>query len=93
MNLNRRTFLKTSGAILVAIVGGGVYRAVDQGVFASGQGIAYEPWKNWHDGTTSPERIGRAGFWLPTRTIRSPGVSVSMNKQWTSTRITAVRSA
>jgi len=39
-----------------------VYRAVNQGVFASGQGIAYEPWKNWRDGTTSPERIVRAGI-------------------------------
>ena len=62
MTLNRRSFLKTSGAILVAVVGGGVYRAVNQGVFASGQGIAYEPWKNWRDGTTSPERIVRAGI-------------------------------
>ena len=62
MTLNRRSFLKTSGAILVAVVGGGVYRAVDQGVFASGQGIAYEPWKNWRDGTTSPERIVCAGI-------------------------------
>src|SRR5262249_34689133 len=32
------------------------------GVFASGQGIAYEPWKNWREGTTSPERIVRAGI-------------------------------
>ena len=62
MTLNRRSFLKTSGAILVALVGGGVYRAVNQGVFASGQGISYEPWKNWRDGTTSPERIVRAGI-------------------------------
>jgi hypothetical protein len=62
MTLNRRSFLKTTGAILVAVVGGGVYRAVNQGVFASGQGIAYEPWKDWRDGTTSPERIVRAGI-------------------------------
>ena len=62
MNMNRRIFLKTSGVILVAVAGGGVYRAVDQGVFVSGQGIAYEPWKNWRDGTTSPERIVRAGI-------------------------------
>jgi len=62
MNMNRRIFLKSSGAILVVVVGGGVYRAVDQGVFAPGQGIAYEPWKNWRDGTTSPERIVRAGI-------------------------------
>ena len=60
--MNRRIFLKTSGAIFVAVVGGGVYRAVNQGVFSSGQGIAYEPWKNWRDGRTSPERIVRAGI-------------------------------
>src|SRR5262249_9726470 len=62
MKMNRRIFLTTSGAILVAVVGGSVYRAVNQGVFASGQGIAYEPWKNWRDGTTGPERIVRAGI-------------------------------
>src|SRR5215831_8995346 len=62
MNMNRRIFLKSSGAILVVVVGGGVYRAVDQRVFATGQGIAYEPWKNWRDGTTTPERIVRAGI-------------------------------
>ena len=62
MNMNRRIFLKTSSVILVAVAGGGVYRAVDQGMFASGQGIAYEPWKNWRDGTTGPERIVRAGI-------------------------------
>jgi hypothetical protein len=62
MKMNRRIFLKTSGAILVAVAGGVVYRAVSQGVFASGQGIAYEPWKNWRDGATSSERIVRAGI-------------------------------
>ena len=62
MKMNRRIFLKTSGAILVALAGGVVYRAVNQGVLASGQGIAYEPWKNWRDGTASPERIVRAGI-------------------------------
>jgi hypothetical protein len=59
--MNRRIFLKASGEILVAVVGGGVYWGVDQGVFATEQGIAYEPWKNWRDGTTTPERIVRAG--------------------------------
>ena len=62
MKMNRRIFLKTSDAILVALAGGVVYRAVNQGVLASGQGIAYEPWKNWRDGTTIPERIVRAGI-------------------------------
>ena len=30
----------------VAVVGGGVWRAYDQGVFGAGQGPAYEPWKD-----------------------------------------------
>ena len=51
--LNRRTFLKRTGAAtLVLFAGGGTYRAVDQGVFASGQGEAYEPWREWR---TQPE--------------------------------------
>ncbi len=51
--LNRRTFLKRTGVTtLVLIAGGGTYRAVDQGVFASGQGAAYEPWEDWR---TTPE--------------------------------------
>jgi nitroreductase len=31
----------------VVAVGGGVWRACDQGVFSAGQGPAYEPWKDW----------------------------------------------
>jgi hypothetical protein len=34
--------------------------AIDQGVFASGQGIAYEPWKNWREGTKSGYLAGVA---------------------------------
>lgn len=29
------------------VVGGGVWRAYDQGVFSVGEGPAYEPWKDW----------------------------------------------
>jgi nitroreductase len=29
------------------VVGGGVWRAYDQGVFSVGEGSAYEPWKDW----------------------------------------------
>ncbi len=51
--LTRRTFLKrTSAGMLVLALGGGTYRAVDQGVFASGRGEAYEPWREWR---TQPE--------------------------------------
>jgi hypothetical protein len=45
--ISRRSFLKFSGAALVIAVGGTLWRAIDQGVFAVGQGSAYEPWQNW----------------------------------------------
>lgn len=43
----RRSFLKGAGIITVVIVGGGVWRSYDQGVFSAGEGPAYEPWKDW----------------------------------------------
>jgi len=49
--MKRRTFLKGIGGISVLIVGGGVWRAYDQGVFSVGQGLAYEPWENWRTDT------------------------------------------
>ena len=62
MKINRRTFLKTGGVILVTVVGGGIYRAVDQGVLSAGQGTAYQPWKDWRDASTPTERIVGAGI-------------------------------
>ena len=47
--MNRRGFFKGAGAVTIAVAGGGVWRAYDQGVFSTGQGPAYEPWKNWPD--------------------------------------------
>jgi hypothetical protein len=47
--INRRSFLRWSGASLVAVIGGTVWRAADQGVFSVGQGAAYEPWADWRD--------------------------------------------
>lgn len=47
--LNRRAFLRWTGAGLIAVVGGTVWRAADQGVFSVGQGAAYEPWTDWRD--------------------------------------------
>ncbi len=44
--MKRRTLLKGIGGITVLVVGSGVWRAYDQGVFSIGQGPAYEPWKN-----------------------------------------------
>jgi nitroreductase len=53
--MRRRSFLKGAGAITVVVVGGGVWRAYDQGVFSVGEGPAYEPWRDWrkdsNDGT------------------------------------------
>jgi hypothetical protein len=57
--LSRRSFLKLSGVTLVALVGGSVWRAVDQGVFETGRGPAYEPWVDWQDDADGP--IGLVG--------------------------------
>jgi nitroreductase len=45
--MQRRSFLKGAGVVTVAVVGGGVWWAYDQGVFSVGEGPAYEPWKDW----------------------------------------------
>jgi hypothetical protein len=51
IRVSRRDFLKLSGgAVLAAVVGGGVWRAADQGVFSLGQGPAYEAWNDWMTG-------------------------------------------
>jgi nitroreductase len=47
--VQRRSFLKGAGIVTVAVVGGGVWRAWDQGVFSVGEGPAYEPWKDWRN--------------------------------------------
>ena len=61
--MKRRTFLKGIGGITVLVVGGGVWRAYDQGVFSVGQGHAYEPWKNWRtDANAGPLPLVRAAI-------------------------------
>jgi len=47
--MQRRSFLKGAGVVSVAVVGGGVWWAYDQGVFSVGEGPAYEPWKDWRE--------------------------------------------
>lgn len=47
--MQRRPFLKGVGVVTVVVLGGGVWRAYDQGVFSVGQGPAYEPWKDWRN--------------------------------------------
>src|ERR1700731_4530730 len=51
--MQRRSFLKGTGALTVLVAGGGVWRAYDQGEFSIGEGPAYEPWKDWR--TNSPD--------------------------------------
>jgi nitroreductase len=48
-SVKRRSFLKGAGVVSVLVVGGGVWRAYDQGVFSVGAGPAYEPWKDWRN--------------------------------------------
>ncbi|MGZ4809925.1 MAG: twin-arginine translocation signal domain-containing protein, partial [Thermoanaerobaculia bacterium] len=61
--MQRRSFLKGAGVITVAVVGGGVWRACDQGVFSVGEGPAYEPWKNWRsDSNDGPLALVRAAI-------------------------------
>jgi hypothetical protein len=46
--ISRRKFLKLAGSgIAIVVVGGTVWRAFSNGVFSSGHGPAYEPWKDW----------------------------------------------
>jgi nitroreductase len=52
--MQRRAFLKGAGVVTVAVVGGSVWRACDQGVFSTGEGPAYEPWHDWRNAKDSP---------------------------------------
>ena len=45
--MRRRDFLNGAGVVTVLVVGGGVWRAYEQGVLSVGEGPAYEPWKDW----------------------------------------------
>jgi nitroreductase len=61
--VRRRSFLKGTGIVTVAVVGGGVWRAWDQGAFSVGEGPAYEPWKDWRNtGNDVPLALVRAAI-------------------------------
>jgi nitroreductase len=61
--VRRRSFLKGTGIVTVAVVGGGVWSAWDQGVFSVGEGPAYEPWKDWRNtGNNTPLALVRAAI-------------------------------
>ena len=61
--MDRRSFLKSGGVVVVLATGGGVWRAYDQGVFSAGEGPAYEPWKDWRsDSADGPLALVRAAI-------------------------------
>jgi len=61
--LSRRKVLVLAGTgTLVLVVGGGVRRAVDQGVFSTGQGPAYAPWDDWRTASKGPLDLVRAAI-------------------------------
>lgn len=45
--MNRRNFIQSAGVLSIFVAGGTVWRAIDQGVFSSSQGQAYQEWTNW----------------------------------------------
>ena len=60
--LQRRWFLKSAGAITVLVIGGGVWRAIEHGVFSVGKGAAFEPWQDWQATKDSPLALVRAAI-------------------------------
>jgi nitroreductase len=62
-SMRRRGFLQFAGAATVVVAAGAVWRAHDRGVFASGEGPAYEPWKHWRtDQPAGPLALVRAAI-------------------------------
>src|SRR5712692_1833052 len=45
--VSRRRLFQAAGGICVLVVGGTLYRANDQGVFSTGQGPAYDVWREF----------------------------------------------
>ncbi len=61
--IRRRKLIVGGGAgLLVLLSGGTIWRAVDQGVFSTGQGPAYEPWDDWRTTTKGPLDLVRAAI-------------------------------
>ena len=50
----RRFFLKGAGVITIVAIGGGVWRAWDQGLFNLDEGPAFEPWQDWRNTKDTP---------------------------------------
>lgn len=72
--MDRRTFLRGAGSLIVLLAGGGVWRAWDQGVFRVAQGPAYEPWHDWRgdhgEGPLQLVRDTRNGAPRPVPVVR-----------------------
>src|ERR1700683_1518211 len=60
--MQRRSFLKGAGVVTVAVVGGGVWRAYNRGVFSGGEGPAFEPWEDWQGTDGGPLALVRAAI-------------------------------
>jgi len=60
--MQRRAFLKSAGVVAVLVVGGGVWRAYDRGVFSVGQGPAFEPWRDWQESKDGSLALVRAAI-------------------------------
>ena len=56
----RKLFALAGTGTLILVVGGALWRAVDQGVFSTGEGPAYEPWYDWRSSTPGPLNLVRA---------------------------------
>ena len=60
---DRRAVLKLAAGAAVVLGAGLAWRAWDQGVFSTGEGPAYEPWRTWKGGDAgSAERLVRAAI-------------------------------
>ncbi|MDP3938522.1 MAG: twin-arginine translocation signal domain-containing protein [Deltaproteobacteria bacterium] len=61
--MNRRSFLKSAGAVTVVAMAGGVWQACGKGDAGPEGGVAFEPWRNWQ-GTPEegPLALVRAGI-------------------------------
>jgi nitroreductase len=61
--LARRQLLRAGAAALAAGGGALAWRAEQQGVFSTGEGPAYDAWRQWNDGPAgSPHRLVRAAI-------------------------------
>src|ERR1700690_3317538 len=60
--MERRAFLKGAGVATILVLGGGVWRAYDRGVFSVGEGPAFEARKDWRETKEGPLALVRAAI-------------------------------